>query len=198
MHENAKKFLHYCRRYINHASKVLDVGSQDLNGNNRWLFPDSDYIGCDIECGNNVDIVASPKDLKYKNEYFDVIISTECFEHNPTLKEDVEAILRMLKPDGLLITTCASIGREPHMNDHGRYYKNVSPKDFNEVLQMNKNFFWFEFYYQNFTNDIYFIGKKRGISVDEPIHTIYNGMGLVLIATNMYYINVSPLCICMK
>ena len=28
--------------------KVLDVGSGDINGNNRYLFEDCDYFGCDV------------------------------------------------------------------------------------------------------------------------------------------------------
>jgi hypothetical protein len=36
---------------------VLDVGSLDINGNNRYLFDNCEYTGLDIGEGPNVDIV---------------------------------------------------------------------------------------------------------------------------------------------
>lgn len=36
---------------------VLDIGSLDINGNNRYLFTDYTYTGIDIGEGANVDIV---------------------------------------------------------------------------------------------------------------------------------------------
>ena len=38
-------------------TKVLDIGSMDINGNNRYLFEGCAYIGCDLGDGENVDIV---------------------------------------------------------------------------------------------------------------------------------------------
>ena len=49
----------------------------------------------------NVTIVSKTKDLPYENETFDTIISTECFEHDPTYKESFLKIYAMLKKDGL-------------------------------------------------------------------------------------------------
>lgn len=62
---------------------VLDVGSGDINGNNRYLFTNSNYTGNDVADGPNVNIVCCTKDLPFPNETFDTIVSTECFEHDP-------------------------------------------------------------------------------------------------------------------
>ena len=35
---------------------VLDIGSLDINGNNRYLFNGGTYIGIDVGQGRNVDV----------------------------------------------------------------------------------------------------------------------------------------------
>ena len=42
--------------------EVLDIGSQDINGNNRFLFFNYNYTGVDIGEGNNVDVIAKGHD----------------------------------------------------------------------------------------------------------------------------------------
>ena len=61
------------------GTQVLDIGSLDINGNNRYLFDNCDYTGIDIGPGPNVDIICSGHEFK-SDEEFDVIISTECLE----------------------------------------------------------------------------------------------------------------------
>ena len=60
--------------------KVLDVGSGDINGNNRYLFENCEYEGNDVIETSNVKIVSKTKDLQFEDNYFDTILSTECFE----------------------------------------------------------------------------------------------------------------------
>ena len=38
---------------------VCDIGSLDINGNNRYLFEDYKYIGVDIYPGRNVDVISN-------------------------------------------------------------------------------------------------------------------------------------------
>ena len=148
--------------------KVLDVGSLDINGNNRYLFDNCDYTGIDLGPGKNVDIICSAH--KFKGQY-DTIISTEMFEHDPHIKDSLDNIVsNLLKPGGLFIFTCASEGRPEHgtakhksydspsTND---YYKNLSEKDIRELIDID-SFFGNNFKFaQNFqTKDLYFAGRK--------------------------------------
>ena len=71
------KFPHYFRGIM-----VLDVGSFDVNGNNRHLFQDCQYVGVDVGEGPNVDVVSLAHEYQAPRESFDVVISTECFEHD--------------------------------------------------------------------------------------------------------------------
>jgi 2-polyprenyl-3-methyl-5-hydroxy-6-metoxy-1,4-benzoquinol methylase len=61
---------------------VLDAGSYDINGNNRYAFENCIYLGVDIEHGKNVDIVSKVHELNFKDGMFDTIITTEMLEHD--------------------------------------------------------------------------------------------------------------------
>ena len=86
MHDQARKFTEFVRDHFPkffRGKKVLDVGSGDVNGNNRTLFNGCEYHGNDVVEGKNVTLVSRTKDLPFSPETFDTIVSTECFEHDP-------------------------------------------------------------------------------------------------------------------
>ena len=107
MHIQAAHFLQFVKRILPDYFKskmVLDVGSGDINGNNRYLFENCIYKGNDVIQAPNVDIVCRTKDLPFNN-LFDMIISSEAFEHDPEYSESFRKIYKMLKPDGLFCFT---------------------------------------------------------------------------------------------
>ena len=114
MHIQAKDFTIFVKQLLSDYfinKTVLDVGSGDINGNNRFLFQNCEYYGNDVIQGHNVTVVSKTKDLQFSSNSFDTIISTECFEHDPEYKESLLKIYDMLKPNGLFCFTCASTGR---------------------------------------------------------------------------------------
>jgi len=181
MHTEARDFTLFVKQilgdfFIN--KNVLDVGSGDINGNNRFLFEDCEYQGNDVIQADNVTIVSKTKDLPFTDNTFDTIISTECFEHDPEYKESLIKIYNMLKPDGLFCFTCASTDREEHgtrrtspedsygtignLEDMADYYKNLTEIDINEVLKLNDLFSVWDTYYNDESKDLYFVGIKKG------------------------------------
>ena len=56
-------------------ANVIDIGSLDINGNNRYLFEDCNYTGVDIGAGKNVDVVSKGHEY-FPNEKVDFVIST--------------------------------------------------------------------------------------------------------------------------
>jgi len=181
MHEQAIKFTVFVKEILNsyfNEKIVLDVGSGDINGNNRFLFENCSYEGNDVIQANNVTIVSKTKDLYFNDEFFDTIISTECFEHDPEYKESFLKIYKMLKPNGLFLFTCASTGRPEHgtrrtspnnsygtmgnMEDMIDYYKNLTEMDLNEILPLNTLFSVWDTYYNSISCDLYFVGIKNG------------------------------------
>jgi hypothetical protein len=84
--------LMFQERFV--ESSVLDCGSLDINGSNRYLFENCTYIGIDISSGKNVDNVCLIH--KYKSDIkFDVIISTETLEHDMYYKLSLSNIIQL-------------------------------------------------------------------------------------------------------
>jgi len=174
-----EKFPQY---FIN--KKVLDIGSLDINGNNRFLFTNCNYIGLDVGEGKNVDIVSVGHLYDAPNEYFDTIISTEVFEHDMFYEETIQNIMRMLKPNGSFIFTCASTGRAEHgtiksggewaapllreiSEDWSNYYKNLTEEDIKKIENFKSNFPDGIFEYNSQECDLYFFGVKGGIKQNQ-------------------------------
>jgi SAM-dependent methyltransferase len=207
MHPEAFSFLNFVKNslpeyFIN--KKVLDVGSGDINGNLRELFKNCEYHGNDVVNAPNVTIVSKTKDLIFDNNYFDIIISSECFEHDPEYSESMKNIYRMLKPNGLFCFTCAGINRPEHgtkkttpHDSYGTmggviemqdYYKNLELIDVNKVLNLNEHFKYWDAYYNYSPADFYFLSIKKG---DEqiPVIPIYNYNNVVSYNKNTLSIN---------
>lgn len=152
---------------------VLDIGSLDINGNNRYLFSYYTYTGVDVGEGKNVDVVSKGHEYK-PNKQFDVVISTECFEHDQHWRETIKNCIDLTKEGGLFIFSCATTGRQEHgttrttpqdspfthslFND---YYMNLEEKDIREVFNPEEFFSVYEFGTNMNTKDLYFFGIKK-------------------------------------
>lgn len=162
------------------GKKVLDIGSLDINGNNRFLFTDCDYFGLDVGEGPNVDIISVGHQYDAPDETFDTIISTEVFEHDMFYEDTIKNIIRMLKPGGAFIFTCASTGRPEHgtresdgsyaaplliqiSEKWSDYYKNITEEHVRNVKEFNIAFPDGMFEYHEDPGDLYFFGVKGGI-----------------------------------
>lgn len=186
MHIQAKQFTQFVKKifpdyFVNKI--VLDVGSGDINGNNRHLFNNCEYNGNDVIQAENVTIVSKTKDLPFDDNYFDTIVSTECFEHDPEYSLSINKIYKMLKPNGLFFFTCASTGRAEHgtkrtspdqsygtignLHDMCDYYKNLTEIDLNNVLELNQLFLVWDTYYNRRSKDLYFVGIKKDLTNSE-------------------------------
>lgn len=113
---------------------VLDCGSQDINGNNRFLFSGGSYLGIDLFPGPNVDVVS--KIHEFQHEPFDTVISTECLEHDKYIDLSLQRMIDLVKQYGAMILTCATTGRPEHGTEENfpdsspgtlDYYRNVEP-----------------------------------------------------------------------
>lgn len=153
---------------------VLDVGSLDVNGNNRSYFTDCHYLGIDLVSGPNVDLVVKTHTFDPEIRY-DTIISTECFEHDQHYKESILNIIRLLKTGGLFLFTCATEGREEHGTPRSGsselspgssllwpdYYKNLNIEDIRDIADIDDVFSDYRFEVNVESNDLYFWGIKR-------------------------------------
>jgi hypothetical protein len=156
---------------------VLDVGSLDINGSNRYLFSgvNAVYTGIDVALGRNVDAMAKGHEWSAPDNFYDTIISTECFEHDMYYELTLKNIMRMLKPEGMFIFTCATTGREEHGTTRchaftspltsriagwSDYYKNLTASDILKVLNI-EDFKEVLFEVNSSSYDLYFYGIKN-------------------------------------
>jgi SAM-dependent methyltransferase len=173
MHKSVQRYCEAVRRrFPDHFTSVsaLDCGSLDINGNNRYLFNNSRYIGIDIAHGPNVQIVTRVHEFHPADgKLYDTIISTEMLEHDANFAQSLYRMYNLLKPGGLLLITAAGQGRKEHgttasspksspcTND---YYHNILPED----IVMNLPLQWFSQWSIDYLpHDIRFFGIKSEI-----------------------------------
>lgn len=168
--------------FFNNKS-VLEIGSWITNGSVRDSFSECNYIGVDIANGPGVDIVNQGQNVDFDDTSFDTVISSECFEHNPYWKETFINMVRMLKPGGLCVITCATLGRKEHgtnrtnadasltaLHNTEEYYCNLREKDFRCAFKLDNTFSNYYFFLNVYSRDLYFFGFKK--SVDQhAVHT---------------------------
>jgi SAM-dependent methyltransferase len=146
MHAAAFAYVQAESAWLQTAERVLEIGSRNINGTIRPLFPHAThYIGIDIAPGPDVDLVANGATYVPEADC-DVVVCCEVLEHTPEAEAIVvNAVLRCLKPGGMCIITCAGPMRKPHsavdggaVRD-GEYYRNVHPEDFQTWLRPFKH-----------------------------------------------------------
>lgn len=157
-------FPNYFRR-----SRVLDIGSLDINGSNRYLFDGCQYTGIDIGRGKNVDHVSKGHEWNAPPNYYDTIICTEVFEHDKYYVQTIQNAWRMLRPGGLFLFTCATIGRPEHGTSRTDmasspftldYYCNVTEAMVRAVPGFNWQYC--KFSVNEVSHDLQFFGFKPG------------------------------------
>lgn len=171
-HREQKEYLlkiknQFPDRFIN--CSVLDIGSLDINGNNRYLFDKYTYTGIDIGAGKNVDIVCAGHLFKSDHQ-FDIVISTECFEHDMHYSDTIINAINLTKSGGMFLFTCATTGRPEHGTSihspssspfTNMYYKNLTENDIREFLEVDEIFNDYAFEINKFRSDLYFYGIKK-------------------------------------
>jgi SAM-dependent methyltransferase len=100
----------------------LEVGSLDVNGTIRDMFPGTDYTGIDIRPGPGVDQVMSGAKLEFPDNSFDGVLYLETMEHDKTFWLTLSEIARVLKEGGRLVITTRGIGYPLH-NYPGDYFR---------------------------------------------------------------------------
>lgn len=161
-----------------HQKSIIEMGSWNANGSVREFFSNCNYVGIDIAIGPGVDIVCQGQDVSLPDMSFDTAISCECFEHNPFWKETFKNMIRMLKPNGLCVISCATLGRKEHgtkrtnasasltaLNDADDYYHNLRKKDFIDTFSLDEVFSSYHFFLNIYSRDLYFFGFKKSTNL---------------------------------
>ena len=155
--------------------RVLEVGSLDINGSVRDLFASCDYTGVDLQIGPGVDLACQGQLVEFPTAHFDTVISAECMEHNPFWRETIANMLRMTRPGGLVLISCATTGRLEHGTTRTNpdaspftaaekwdYYRNLTVRDFEAHLNLHGWLADWGSWVNFITRDLYFVGLRQG------------------------------------
>ena len=106
----------YLSGRVKEPLRILDVGSQDVNGSYRPIFsePRWVYTGLDMTPGNNVDIVLRSPYVWHEvaSGSADVVISGQAFEHIEYFWITMLEIARVLTAGGVCCILAPSSGPE--------------------------------------------------------------------------------------
>lgn len=171
--EITKRFEDICHAPI----KVLEVGSQNINGTVRGHFPSAtEYLGVDIGRGQDVDWVVPGELLQLPDAWADIVVTTECLEHCEMWEQVFLNMIRMLRPAGLFIMTCASTGRATHGTLDSEeysspfttsYYRNLGADDIAEKIILGEFFDKHSFEAETMSGDLYFWGIRGNAVFNE-------------------------------
>ena len=133
MHKNSLQIMQkFVKDYLpDRKMKILDIGSRIIPnqteiGSYRKYFIHKkwQYIGVDVEAGENVDIVMTDNNkFPFKSGEFEVVISGQTIEHVEYPWVFFKEIERVLKKDGLCcIIAPAKLHEHRYPIDTFRYY----------------------------------------------------------------------------
>lgn len=152
-------------------TRVLEIGSQDICGSIRPIFWQCEYTGIDLGPGKNVTAIGSGHNWPAPNGYYDTIACCEVAEHDRHYHETMKNIIRMLKPGGLLLFTCATTGRAEHGTTRTSsyaspyttdYYQNVTEDMIRGERDFNKAWQYCRFTTDQNHHDLQLVAIKKG------------------------------------
>jgi SAM-dependent methyltransferase len=126
MHDTAKTIGQaFFELYAKSGDLILDIGSYDVNGTLKPLIPEGTiYTGMDQAAGPNVNVIMEdPYKIPTTVDYFDIVVSSSCFEHAEFFWLLFVEMVRVVKPGGLIYVNAPSDGKvHSHPVDCWRFY----------------------------------------------------------------------------
>ena len=170
------EFIEIVKRHLPQffsGTRVIEMGSLDINGSARGQFDRCRYEGVDVGPGPGVDRVMQGHLVDDPDGSYDCAISLNCFEHNPFWLETFTNMLRLTREGGLVLFTCASTGFREHGTARSapeaspltleigwNHYRNLHERDFTSSLALRRWCPDWLFIRDHETYCIYFIGMR--------------------------------------
>lgn len=137
MRKYIKEFVKICAETLPILEPVYEFGSLQVTGQEdfadlRHIFPQKEYVGCDMEEGNGVDRVLNLHNIDLPAESAGTVLLMDTLEHVEFVRRAVEEVYRILKPNGILIASSVMkfpIHRFPY--DYWRF----TPEAFKSLLK---------------------------------------------------------------
>lgn len=116
---------------------VVEVGSFDVNGSTRSLFPNTRWTGLDIRPGRGVDQVIDPRSAWGEKYKADLVISTETLEHDRNPFWTVRQMATACWPGGYVLITCRGFDERGcfPVHDHPDDLWRFTPRGVRAILE---------------------------------------------------------------
>lgn len=127
MRNNARAFVERVVRRLRGLDPVYEFGSLQVPGQEgradlRPFFPGRPYVGCDLRKGRGVDRILNVEDTGLPDASAGTVLCVDTFEHVKRPWDAAREMVRILKPDGLLIVaTCFNFPIHNHPSDYWRF-----------------------------------------------------------------------------
>lgn len=138
---------------------VYDIGGRNVNGTPKnSLISANEYVVVDPLGGPGVDVVIDAADWR-PGRQADVILCLEVLDHCARWQELIANMAALLKPDGVLILTCACNPRPAHSAvdglglREGEHYGNIDPHAL--ALLLDSHFVQWQMHVDRWRGDIY-------------------------------------------
>lgn len=144
------------------AGPIVEVGSRPAEGQEemaylRPLFPGMEYIGCDIQPGDNVDQIEDIHALSFADDSVGTVICVETLEHVADPHRGMQEIHRILKPGGVAIIT--SVMLMP-IHNHPWDFWRFTPEGFAKILEPFETSFAFGYGFDLLPESVFGVGVK--------------------------------------
>lgn len=137
MHEAARTYV--ARFATDTPLDVIEIGSRNVNGGVRDLFPAASWTGVDIIDGPAVDVVADAATWM-PDTRADLVVCCEVLEHTADWPRILANAAGMLRSGGRIVVTAAGPTRAPHSGIDGgpvrpdEHYANLDADELHSEL----------------------------------------------------------------
>jgi SAM-dependent methyltransferase len=110
MRDNVREFVRLVCEALTIPEPVVEIGARQAAGQEgladlRPMFPGEDYIGCDLESGPGVDLLADTHNLGFAEGSVGAVILVETLEHIEDPLQALREVHRILRPEGVALAT---------------------------------------------------------------------------------------------
>lgn len=136
MRPHVADFVVEAARVLRTPGPVVEIGARPAEGQEdsmelRRLFPQEQYIGCDIQPGPRVDRIEDVHCLSFEDESVGTVLALDTLEHVRDPIRAVQEIHRVLGQDGvLLMSSVMCFPIHAHPSDYWRF----TPEGFAQLL----------------------------------------------------------------
>lgn len=137
MRQTIKDFVSIVSNSFPIIEPIVEFGSLQVPGQEgfadlRSLFPEKEYIGCDIREGPGVDKILDLHDIELPSASVGTVLCLDTLEHAEYPHRAMEEIHRILKPHGIAVISSVM---NWHIHDHPYDFWRFTPEAFKSIMK---------------------------------------------------------------